>query len=382
LKKLILIFYDHFYPAYKAGGPVQSLVNLVRQLSEEYDFYIVCKPHEMNEQELLKTISINEWNNWEDKAKLMYWNYSWNQKSEIKKFILEIKPAVIYINGLFSLYFNILPLIYSIQQQSSLLNYKIVLSSRGMLHTGALSQKKFKKSIFLFLFRFFNWQKKVRWHATDEQEALFIKQKFGNGVEVAVAGNFPNLLQPISSTTKKRNELVLGTIALISPMKNHLQVLNALMEVKGSVQWHIYGPVKDEQYWEACKKQITFLPASIQVYYHNDMPPDQLSKAMEQFQVFIMPSKSENFGHAIAEALSAGKPVITTTTTPFNDLEKFKAGYSIELHELKSGLVNSIQQLIDMDEQAFAERCINAKKYADEKFKIYQLVEQYQRLFQ
>jgi glycosyltransferase involved in cell wall biosynthesis len=103
---------------------------------------------------------------------------------------------------------------------------------------------------------------------------------------------------------------------------------------------------------------------------------------MEQFQVFIMPSKSENFGHAIAEALSACKPVITTKTTPFNDLEKFKAGYSIELHELKSGLVNSIQQLIDMDEQAFAELCMHAKKYADEKFKIYQLVEQYQSLFQ
>jgi hypothetical protein len=80
--------------------------------------------------------------------------------------------------------------------------------------------------------------------------------------------------------------------------------------------------------------------------------------------------------------LSAGKPVITTTTTPFNDLKKNKAGFSIELHELKPGLINCMQQLIDMDEQAFAELCISAKKYADEKFQIHQLVEQYQRLFQ
>jgi len=382
LKKRILIFYDHFYPAYKAGGPVQSLVNLVRQLNDQYDFYIVCKPHEMNETELLKAVTINEWNNWEDKAHVMYWNYSWDKKSEIKKLIHEIKPAIIYINGLFSLYFNILPLIYSIQQQSSLLTYKIVLSSRGMLHTGALSQKKLKKNVFLFLFQFLNWQKKVRWHATDKQETVFIKKQFGESVDVSVAGNFPNLLPVIPSADKKKNELILGTIALISPMKNHLEVLNALMEVKGSVQWHIYGPVKDEAYWEVCKKQIALLPTTVQVHYHNEMPPDRLSKAMEQFQVFIMPSKSENFGHALAEALSAGKPVITTTSTPFNDLEKHKAGYSIELNELKPGLVNSIQQLIDMNEQAFAELCINAKKYADKQFQIHKLVEQYQSLFQ
>jgi hypothetical protein len=41
-----------------------------------------------------------------------------------------------------------------------------------------------------------------------------------------------------------------------------------------------------------------------------------------------------------------------------------------------------MQQLINMDEQAFAELCISAKKYADEKFQIHQLVEQYQSLFQ
>ncbi|MBK8087397.1 MAG: hypothetical protein IPK31_05310 [Chitinophagaceae bacterium] len=56
LKKRILIFYDHFYPAYKAGGPVQSLVNLVRELYKDYDFFIVCKPHEMNETEKLDGI--------------------------------------------------------------------------------------------------------------------------------------------------------------------------------------------------------------------------------------------------------------------------------------------------------------------------------------
>ena len=110
MNKRILIFYDHFYPSYKAGGPTQSLVNLVRELYEVYDFYIVCKPHEMGENEVLKDIVVNEWSRWEEnKAKVYYWQYGWKQRTELKQLINDVRPEVIYVNGLYSLYFNFLP---------------------------------------------------------------------------------------------------------------------------------------------------------------------------------------------------------------------------------------------------------------------------------
>ena len=39
----ILIFIDWFLPAYKAGGPVRSVANMIDALQDIYDFFIVTK---------------------------------------------------------------------------------------------------------------------------------------------------------------------------------------------------------------------------------------------------------------------------------------------------------------------------------------------------
>ena len=150
--KRILIFYDHFYPAWKAGGPVQSLVNLVRQLDNNFELFVVCKPHEMNEESTLPGISVNKWIDWENKAKVYYRDYKGNNHFQLKELIASIKPDAIFINGLFSLHFNIRPLQYAVAYCKQHSNCKLILSARGMLHPGALSQKSFKKKIFLNFF--------------------------------------------------------------------------------------------------------------------------------------------------------------------------------------------------------------------------------------
>ncbi len=42
---------------------------------------------------------------------------------------------------------------------------------------------------------------------------------------------------------------------------------------------------------------------------------------------FVLPSYSENFGLVIAESLARGRPVITTTATPWKELEEWGAGW-------------------------------------------------------
>jgi glycosyltransferase involved in cell wall biosynthesis len=132
-------------------------------------------------------------------------------------------------------------------------------------------------------------------------------------------------------------------------------------------------------YWQQCLQQMKELPVNISVIYHGEILPTNVESMLHKGQVFILPSKSENFGHAIYEALSAGKPVITSHFTPWNDLEKNKAGLNIELTE--DAVAKAILFFATMDNEEYSLWSIRAKEYAENILDINSIKAQYQALF-
>jgi glycosyltransferase involved in cell wall biosynthesis len=164
-------------------------------------------------------------------------------------------------------------------------------------------------------------------------------------------------------------------------MKNHLEIMKALKGVKSKVQWHIYGPVKDPGYWIQCNELINQLPSNIIIQYHGDLPPGLLEKAMQNFQVFILPSKSENFGHALAEAISAGKPIITSDNTPFADIATFGCGTAVSIPIIQQELTEAIEKFARMDPDTFNHYISATQNATTIKFRNTDVLSRYYSLF-
>lgn len=353
---------DWFLPAFKAGGPIVSISNLIENYNENIQYKIFCSDNDLGNKKL-PNIKRNEWVNYNEYTQV--WYSSSKSIKLFKKLIREYCPDVLFIIGIYSFYFNLVPLIYGN------VNIKII-SPRGMLMPEALGQKKFKKSIFLFFFKlYFRKWGKIIFHATNNIEKTGIQNIFGSGVKVYIAENFPRKIILNDNILKIKGDLKLVTIALISPMKNFKKVFEALRYCNFEIIYDIFGPVKEAEYWAECLKLIENLPPNIKVSYHGDVEPYKIPSILEQSHIYIQPSKSENFGHSLFEALSAGKPVITSQNTPWNDLKNLKAGINIDpenINEIKesidffAGLDNNEYIIWSKSASSYALHSINFKK--------------------
>ena len=367
---IVFITIPWFLPAYRAGGPIQSIANLVTHFSEDIEYRIFCRDTDLNGEPLIGIIK-NEWTTYNNYTKVWYAGKD-NLSNTISKEIEKIQPQVLYIVGLFSWHFNVVPILFC-------KNARKIISVRGMLHPGALSQKKLKKRLFFTGLKFFGIVRKAVFHATDFVEEQFIKNKFGVDTKVVVAGNFSKKMHEQIPVEKVPNFLTIITVALISPMKNHLVVLQALKNCKAFINYNIYGQIKDEAYWENCLAAIMLLPANIKVQYHGEIEPNLIESVLWQQHIFIMPSKSENFGHAIVEALSACKPVITSNNTPWNNLEINNAGINVDNNVEE--ITKAISFFAAQDQTSYNQSAKAAGLYASHHVNIAENIKRYKRLF-
>ena len=84
--------------------------------------------------------------------------------------------------------------------------------------------------------------------------------------------------------------------------------------------------------------------------------------------IFVLPSYSENFGIVIAESLAIGVPVITTTSTPWKELEKFKCGWWIDLSI--SNLVKALNEAVNCQPEILKEMGLRGQKLIKDKYDI------------
>ena len=62
----------------------------------------------------------------------------------------------------------------------------------------------------------------------------------------------------------------------------------------------------------------------------------------------LLPTKHENYGHAIVEAWANGCPVIISKYTPWKGLQAKDLGWDVDI-ENNENLINAIQEAVNID---------------------------------
>lgn len=123
-------------------------------------------------------------------------------------------------------------------------------------------------------------------------------------------------------------------------------LIKAMSQLGPEVELDVYGSGADE-YLAALNTLVGRFGLESRVRFHGHIDGTDKSRAFHDSDLFLLPSHSENFGIAIAEALAHGVPVVTTRNTPWGALDRIGCGRCIEFDT--GSLVAAIAELAESD---------------------------------
>lgn len=361
----ILVIMEGFFPGKKYGGPPVSIDNFC-SLMKEHKCYIVTHNHDLFETERFSGIS-DGWND-RNNCKVLYLTDEEYGKAKFEQVIEEIHPDLVYLQGLFQA--CVLPCLQLARKH----HIPVLLAPRGELCEGALNIRKWKKLPYIEAVKMLGLVKDIHWQSTSDEETEAIKKL------MKASDDRIHRLDNIPSIPKKeypRREKTAGEgrfvfLSRIHPKKNLLFAISLFKGIEGKAVFDIYGSIEDEAYWKQCQDEIKKLPDSVKVEYKGLVSHDQVHEVFSQYDAFLFPTLSENYGHVIAESLIVGTPVIISDQTPWRGLEEAGAGWDIALE--KGEVFKQAIQSIIYSQLDFAEKC---KDYVKEKNHILKLSEEY-----
>jgi len=335
-KSKILIFVGYYLPGYKAGGPLRTIANMVEHLSDDFEFWIVTRDHDLGDNVPYSDIIVNEWNN-VGNARVFYASTDWLSLSGIIDIINSTPSDLIYLNSFFDPVFTLKPLLA--RRLGRLKNILFVLAPRGEFSVSALRLKSLKKKVYIRTVKLLGLYDNIYWHASSIHEAEDIKREFAlKDDSIVTALDLPAKTSQDDFADSRlevdQKELRIVFLSRISPMKNLNYALRVLKSVTVLVKFDIYGPIEDKEYWKLCEKLILGLPINIIVKHFGSVYPNDVAKIFSKYDLFLFPTRGENYGHVIAESLSVGTPVLISDQTPWKNLENDGLGWDISLDDM------------------------------------------------
>lgn len=240
----------------------------------------------------------------------------------------------------------------------------MLIAPRGQLLEGARSNKPIRKKVYIELFKLKSiFHKHIYFQSTSDEEESILKKIFASKNIISFT-NIPSISKMGNKKNKQEESLNLVFLSRIVPKKNLDYAIEILKTLDEEVSLDIFGPIEDKNYWEFCQKKIANLPANVTVSYKGSLKHEDIDTVFRNYDAFLFPTKSENYGHVISESLTNGCPVIISDRTPWNDIENGKEGYVSTLENIEE-FRKAIKLLYKLSSKEYQEMQKNIKKFID-----------------
>ena len=242
----------------------------------------------------------------------------------------------------------------------------LVVSPRGMLEPWSLRQKRLKKRVAWLAYQRRVLEQADGLHATCSAEAAQFRAL---GLTASV-GVIPNGLdrsvdwgwRPTKSTCRRTATF----LSRIHEKKGIEMLIDAWCQVRPE-GWamRVVGP-GDSRYVEKLRGLACDRGLADSWSFEAAVTGDGRVEVLAAADLFILPTFSENFGNVVLEALAAGTPVLTTTGTPWSELDSRGCGWYVDptVPSISAGLAAATS----LSRQELAEMGVRGSSYARQEF--------------
>ena len=326
-----------------SGGPSRSVPMLVKGLAElGVDITLATiRSKDMNVHALEGTT-----------AKLKVFEPSFSNK-DIAQYLRDEQFQLVQIQSIWELSYH--RVIVEARKQS----IPYIVTPRGMLDPWSLAYKKWKKKLAWWLYQRNDVQKAACVFTSAQMEAGHVSEL---GI-TTIKSVIPNGIETDAYPRKTSIDVVKKQVLFLSRV--HMQkgidlLVDAWKRIHSDfADWQLLIVGNGEaEYINGLKLKVESLGL---VDCVKILPPvfgDSKIQLYQQSALFCLPSYSESFGMAIAESMSCGTPVITTTNCPWNILNETNTGWCIDLsvdnleHALREAMGMDANALYDMGQRA------------------------------
>ena len=315
----ILVFVSYFLPGFKAGGPPRTIANLVAALGRDFEFSIITRDRDLGDREPYDGLEPDRWVPWGE-ARVIYLSPANQTFSAIARLLREAPHDVLYLNSLFDLRFTTLPLFA--RRLGRAPRASVVIAPRGECAPAALALKRRRKALYLKGLRALGLVSDATWMASNDREADDVRRALPFTLnEVVVAADLAAPLQSVAGASNappprhSGDPLRVVFLSRLAPMKNLDYALRLLAHMDVPITFDIFGPSADAAYVAQCRDLAHALPTHVIARFLGEVPPEEVHAVLGRYDLMFLPTRGENFGHVILEALGAGTPVLISDRT-------------------------------------------------------------------